>query len=1280
MNQMKHKVLFLLLFFSSMIQATKINVDNVSLGTALTTAANGDTLLLAGGIYSTDIKFQNEKTLTLKSAGTGSVVFNASIGGNATTDTNSGLIFEGITINRNNSYVVDGSTFGNINILAFRNDTIMNVNRCLVRGGNTTITTLGTIEITNCIIKNCGSAGYALLYPKFNVSNVIVKNTTLIRYYGGENLLRPQVSNTSNVLNFTFENNTVFKWSKSSSYALCYASNLQSTASNYTFKNNIIAEAGIAGQMPKVLNATGGNIIAKNNLIVNYGRFAITGATSLDTATNHISANLYDRAIGFQDTTKVSDDFRILSTSPLATAGTTGGPIGDPRWISVVSTPAVLSTVIYPVGAGSVAPSGGTFNKGQSVTLSATRAFGYQFKEWQDESGNVISTTNPTTVVLDKDKTIKAVFSTITTFDLTLNKLGDGAQWGKITLNPAPVNGKYETGTIVDVAIVPNAVTSFLYWEDASSSTTRKVVMDASKTISATFDVVPFIVGWDFAASTPVSSRPADYAFATDNTGLLGNYGYDGTSTSWGASNKTFGGITYNCARRYTDAALLQANTPRYLQARFSGVGYKNISIKSKISADNTTVNKVQKMQYSIDGTTFKTLDSLDISGSYNAAWVDCDATLPEMADSLKSTIYIRWIPQTTSGYMQDATPATGTTEGFYLANVFVFAETNVPNDTIAPILISTVPTAGSSTASANGVITLTFNKRVKAGTGDITFNGKILTPVYGNKTVSFAYTNLSYGTAYSFTVPKGTITNLGGYKFAGTTFSFSTMTRPQPIAKLYDAVVAKDGSGDYTTINAAISAAPTGRTSPWLIFVKNGSYKEYVYIPSTKPYIYLIGQDKQKTIIHEKLNVQSQPVATSPWLANDTVAWKYSTNNPAFVYYATKGSVVWIDASNFYTENISYVNDWGVDAQNGPQALAFTNKGNYTALYNCNLRSFQDTWYSPSTASYKFYAKNCFVEGAVDYIYGQGDALLENLTLYCVRSGSVIVAPNHETSTKYGYIFQNCTVSGNSLAGSGSNALGRPWHNSPIAIYMNTKMLIPISAAGWNDMGAIPAIFAEYNSVDKNGNLMDISGRKSSYSYTASDGTTVTGVAKNRITDAEATKYTYDNIISQTDNWNPRAYFEPVSAPTNLTVTNSVLNWTKSDYAICYVVLRDTTVIGFSKDNSFTDLTSTKGMSYTYTVKAVNEYGSLSAASNAVTYLKTGFYETAIDRPEIEVINSMLKISKLGDKSNLSLISIEGKILFSESNCSGVYSKYLPQLKGVYILNVNRKSYKIIF
>ncbi len=61
---------------------------------------------------------------------------------------------------------------------------------------------------------------------------------------------------------------------------------------------------------------------------------------------------------------------------------------------------------------------------------------------------------------------------------------------------------------------------------------------------------------------------------------------------------------------------------------------------------------------------------------------------------------------------------------------------------------------------------------------------------------------------------------------------------------------VAKDGSGEFETIQAAIDAVPENANSHVEVIIKNGIYEEVVNIPSDKPYIHLIGESEQETII----------------------------------------------------------------------------------------------------------------------------------------------------------------------------------------------------------------------------------------------------------------------------------------------------------------------------------------------------------------------------------------------------------------------------------------------
>ena len=113
-------------------------------------------------------------------------------------------------------------------------------------------------------------------------------------------------------------------------------------------------------------------------------------------------------------------------------------------------------------------------------------------------------------------------------------------------------------------------------------------------------------------------------------------------------------------------------------------------------------------------------------------------------------------------------------------------------------------------------------------------------------------------------------------------------MERPRPHAKTFNAVVAADGTGNYTTVQAAIDAAPADRTTPYLIFVKNGVYNELVRIPENKPFIHLIGQDRDRTILQYKINCGGESGTGDP-------AWDYSCNNPEYHPLRDNGAVVLI-------------------------------------------------------------------------------------------------------------------------------------------------------------------------------------------------------------------------------------------------------------------------------------------------------------------------------------------------------------------------------------------------
>lgn len=732
-------------------------------------------------------------------------------------------------------------------------------------------------------------------------------------------------------------------------------------------------------------------------------------------------------------------------------------------------------------------------------------------------------------------------------------------------------------------------------------------------------------------------------------------------------------------------------DNPRYFQVEFSaaayeGVGYKNIEIKSFIAADNECVHKIQKLQYATnEAGPYLDLATIDMTPYYNTQWVELNAFLPDdLTEEEKAKIYLRWIGDTDSDLL--GTPASNATEGFYLANIFVFAESNVVDDPNPPVLLSTIPSEGSSTASANGSIVLKFDKRVKAGTdgGKIELNGEVLTPVFGSSTVTYPYRKLAYGTDYTFTIPAGAIIGMNEVAYEGSSLKFSTMLRPQPITRLFDAVVALDGSGDYTSIQEAVNAAPSGRTSPWLIFIKNGSYKEFVDVPANKTSIHLIGQDRKKTIIHEKINSQGNPENDkgTNYYENSLAAWSFSRHNPESPSYnKNDGTVVKVSGSDFYAESISFVNDWGVEAQNGPMALAMKSHCERGSFYNCEFHSYQDTWETANREGCRVYAKDCFILGAVDFIYGGGDYYFDTCTLYCCRNGAVITAPSMMATSKWGYVFESCTIDGvpENNTGGGSK-LGRPWHNQPTVVYLNTTMNIKIDPEGWTNMGTLPLLFAEYNSRDAEGNPIDLSRRKRCYE--SRDTPPRTNCIEPVLTAEEAARITYSAAVGGADGWNPRSNFEPVAKPVGLSLDkdNKKLSWTTVDYAISYIVYQGEEAIGFTLNPEYAlESLSAEGV---YRVQAVNENGSLSELSEAVGEGGSSLRQDSVEgnKPVVEKSGSTLFIKNIQAGSLVGIYAVDGTLVCQKKAEAEAVSIACGALKGVYLVKIDKLTVKLVF
>ncbi|MDR0542841.1 MAG: hypothetical protein LBH19_11625, partial [Dysgonamonadaceae bacterium] len=307
-----------------------------------------------------------------------------------------------------------------------------------------------------------------------------------------------------------------------------------------------------------------------------------------------------------------------------------------------------------------------TYDAGTVVNLTAAARFGYRFVKWTNVANETLADTPSFDIVLDTDKAVVAVFEALTTyrFNLTI----EGSRWGVVKLTPEPVNGKYEVGTLVTAQIVANPVTTFSFWENGTSETLRMIQVNEDKAITASFDEIPFIVGWDFTAQEPRSGRGGDYYSESNNIGVISLYKPDGTAVNWLANAGSFH-PSYPCIRKWTAGADFDKEQ-RYYQASFSTEGYTNIRVTS-LMGGNYQVHSKQILQYSINGTQFTDLTTVDISGVYNSGWTPCNAILPQEAEG-KSKVYIRWIADITSNQLGNAADNDGTA----LTNIFIYADT----------------------------------------------------------------------------------------------------------------------------------------------------------------------------------------------------------------------------------------------------------------------------------------------------------------------------------------------------------------------------------------------------------------------------------------------------------------------------------------------------------------------------------------------------------------------------------------------------------------------------
>lgn len=481
-----------------------------------------------------------------------------------------------------------------------------------------------------------------------------------------------------------------------------------------------------------------------------------------------------------------------------------------------------------------------------------------------------------------------------------------------------------------------------------------------------------------------------------------------------------------------------------------------------------------------------------------------------------------------------------------------------------------TVVSTNTTIVDNHAVITVNFDREVKAATA--TCNNQTLSADGGSTSLQFAVWDLEYNSNYTLQLPaKNVSDNYGNNAKDDIVVNFATAAAPVVEQAAYDYVVSNASELD-TAIAALRKSNNTADAARKVVFLKNGkytygtltgSYQHNVSLKENKNNIYnvsLIGESKEGVLIE----------GTTDGITSSTLDLGDGTGN--------------------YLQDITIRNNYDFRSTLKGVSVAM-NGGNKTILKNVALQASQDTYVTGK----RTYLEDCDIYGTTDFICGGGNIYFERCNLILGnKTGNVISAPSTDAATKWGYVFQNCTVKadeGASLVADGNWNLGRPWQNEPRTYYLNTKMEVLCSNAGWTSMGDFTTHFYEYQSYDKDGNLIDLSTRKNS--------PTSLNQYSPILTDEEAAQFTLRNVLGGSDSWDAISETKLCAAPEQVTIQENTLSWQAVADARCYVIFKNGEYMGNTTATSFT----INGAG-NYAVCAANKNGGLGIKANA--YLVT--------------------------------------------------------------------------
>lgn len=222
--------------------------------------------------------------------------------------------------------------------------------------------------------------------------------------------------------------------------------------------------------------------------------------------------------------------------------------------------------------------------------------------------------------------------------------------------------------------------------------------------------------------------------------------------------------------------------------------------------------------------------------------------------------------------------------------------------------------------------------------------------------------------------------------------------------------IVDASGKGQFRSIQGALNSLPDSSATPRIILVRNGVYKEKLYIE--KHNVIIQGESREKTII-------TQAIARDEWRCEHTEDWGVATVN--------------VGANDITLLHLTIVNSFGFDwtadrtipcpsdtvkgqktlSKSGHQMALRTLHATRLKAVDCHFRAFGGDTVSPwDVEGGMFYFKDCIMEGGVDFYCPRGWAWAENCH-FISHSGTAAIWHDGSRYADSKTVLKNCSFEG---------------------------------------------------------------------------------------------------------------------------------------------------------------------------------------------------------------------------------------------------------------------------